>query len=88
MIRKRIIARKPIKRTTTRKKDGKWAILGLHGGKEGTQWTRGKHLVSKTAGDIRAAKNGIKAQNIQKIAKMSKLNAGDKQTLISEIERL
>ena len=86
MIRKRI-TRNPIKRTC-RKKVGKWAVLGLHGGQEGEQWTKGKKAVAGAAGELRTAEHGIKAKYMSRISRLGKLNRDDKQRLINEIERM
>lgn len=88
-----MIKRKPVRRTVRKTvkrtaKTGRWAILGIHGGTEGKQWTRAKRYVSKASGDLHAAKNGIKATYIGKISKMGQLNAMDKQSLIHQIERM
>ena len=71
-----------------RKKVGKWAILGIHGGEEGKDWQKGKSAVAKAQGELGQSYHKIKAKYVGKVQRLQHLNGKDKQKLINQIEEL
>lgn len=67
-----------------KRKKGTWQALGIHGGKEGKQWQKGKRSVSLATVQVEK----IKGKYIDKVDRMRYLNDGDKRKLIRQIEKL
>lgn len=71
-----------------RKKTGKWAVLGLHGGEEGKQWQHGKQIVNEAAVQIRKAESNIKDEAAQQINRLGKVSSSDKNRLLGKLRKL
>ena len=82
-----MIKRKTVKKVC-RKKTGKWAAFGFHGGKEGEQWSKGKKAVASAEAELKTAKHGIKAKYMSRVAHLGKLSKNDKEGLIRQIDRM
>lgn len=65
-------------------KKGTWQALGIHGGKEGKYWQKGKRSVSLATVQVEK----IKGKYIDKVDRMRFLNDSDKRKLIRQIEKL
>lgn len=80
MIRKQIKRHPP----TARAKRGTWAVFGLHGGKEGKAWQKGKFIVRTTNNNIRAMANAQIIGATEKIEKL-RISDSDKNRLIRSL---
>lgn len=64
-----------------RRKSGAWAVLGLHGGKEGKEWQKGKVIVRTAKNNIDLAVRAKTQEAMERIEKL-RISASDKDRLM------